>query len=112
MSGINGQIIFLVEYWAVEDRIPSTRAVIFPSSQTPWVLSQLCAAVGLAQSFSTELIVGSDIPEDESDVDCDLPEELSRYKINRERRTDSYNVGPALFNFFNRSSCLRQIPMD
>ncbi|KAH7109135.1 ATP-dependent DNA helicase [Dactylonectria macrodidyma] len=117
MTGIKGEAIFLVESWAVGDRIASTRAAMFSSSQTPSSLRRLSATTGLAQSCSAEPVVGGDIPDYESDVavdviDCDVPGEQRRRKTDRERRTDLYNDCPALFNLVNRSSCLRRILMD
>ncbi|PVH67310.1 hypothetical protein DL98DRAFT_600681 [Cadophora sp. DSE1049] len=92
MAGIKGEAIFLVESWAISDRITSIRSAMLPSR------------------------VDGDIPDNESDVatgdiDCDVPEEQRRRKIERERRTDLYNDSPALYNLVNRSTCLRQILM-
>ncbi|KAH7119347.1 ATP-dependent DNA helicase [Dactylonectria macrodidyma] len=117
MSGIKGEAIFLVESWAVGDRIASTRAAIFPSSQRPSSSKRSSGTSRLARSCSAELGVEGDIPDDESDVavdviDYDVPEEQRRRKTDRERRTDLYSDSPALFNLVNRSACLRRILMD
>lgn len=117
MTGIKGEAIFLVESWSVGDRIASTRAAMFSSSQTPLSLRRLSATTGLAQSCPAEPVVDDDIPDDESDVvvdviDPDMPGEQRKHKTDRARRTDLYNDCPALFNLVNRSTCLRRILMD
>ncbi|KAH6985215.1 P-loop containing nucleoside triphosphate hydrolase protein [Ilyonectria destructans] len=117
MSGIKGEAIFLVESWAVGDRIASTRAVMIRSSQTPSSSRRSSGTTRLARSCSAELGVEGDIPDDESDVavnviDYDVPEEQPRRKTDRERRTELYSDSPALFNLVNRSTCLRRVLMD
>jgi helicase-like protein/RAD3-like DEAD/DEAH box helicase len=117
MAGIKGEAIFLVESWAIGDRITPTRRAMFPSSQTPLALSRPPGTSRLARSYSAEAGVDGDIPDEESDVavgeiDCDMAEEPCRRKTERERRTDLYNDSPALFNLVNRSACLRRILMD
>jgi Helicase conserved C-terminal domain len=117
MAGIKGEAIFLVESWAIGDRITPTRRAMFPSSQTASALSRPPGKSRLARSYSAEAGVDGDIPDEESDVaideiDCDMAEEPCRRKTERERRTDLYSDSPALFNFVNRSTCLRRILMD
>jgi hypothetical protein len=117
MAGIKGEAIFLVESWAIGDRITPTRRAMFPSSQTPSALSRPPSTSMLTRSYSAEAGVDGDIPDEESDVavgeiDCDMAEEPCRRKTERERRTDLYNDSPALFNLVNRSTCLRRILMD
>ncbi|KAH6666996.1 ATP-dependent DNA helicase [Halenospora varia] len=87
MAGIKGEAVFLVESWAIGDRMTSTRRV------------------------------DGDIPDNESDVaacdiDCDVRDEQRRRKTEKERRTDLYSDSPALYNLVNRSTCLRRILMD
>jgi hypothetical protein len=117
MAGIKGEAIFLVESWAIGDKITPTRRAIFPSSQTPSALNRPPGTSRLARSYSVEAVVDGDIPDEESDVafgeiDCDMAEEPCRRKTERERRTDLYNDSPALFNLVNRSTCIRRILMD
>ncbi|KAH6691783.1 ATP-dependent DNA helicase [Leptodontidium sp. MPI-SDFR-AT-0119] len=116
MAGIKGEAIFLVESWAIGDRITSTRSAMMPSSQTPSAFRRPSSTSRLARSYSGEAGVDGDIPDNESDVatgdiNCDVPEEQRRRKTERERRTDLYNDSPALYNLVNRSTCLRQILM-
>ena len=117
MAGIKGEAIFLVESWAIGDRITPTRRAMFPSSQTPSALSRPLGTSKLARSYSAEAGVDGDVAGEESDVaegeiGCDMAEEPSRRKTEKERRTDLYNDSPALFNLVNRSTCLRRILMD
>jgi superfamily II DNA helicase RecQ len=117
MAGIKGEAIFLVESWAIGDRITSTRRAMLPSRQTPSSLRLSSSTSRLAQSHSAEAGVDSDVPDDESDVaigdiDGNVPEEQRRRKTEKERRTDLYNDSPALYNLVNRSTCLRRILMD
>src|SRR5258706_5541910 len=117
MAGIKGEAIFLVESWAIGDRVTSTRRAMFPSSQTPSSLRRSSSTSRLAQLYSAEAGVDSTVPDDESqvaieEIDCDMAEKPCRPKPERERRTDLYNDSPALFNLVNRSACLRRILMD
>ena len=118
MAGMKGEAIFLVESWAIGDTIAPIRRAMAPSSQTPSSLRQSSSTSRLAQSYSAEAAVDSDLPDDESDVavgdiDGDVPEEQRRRgKTERERRTDLYNDSPALFNLVNRLTCLRRILLD
>lgn len=117
MAGIKGEAIFLVESWAIGDRITPTRRAMFPSSQTPSALSRPLGTSRLARSYSAKAGVDGDVPGEESDVakgeiGCNIVEEPSRRKTERERRTDLYNDSPALFNLVNRSTCLRRILID
>jgi hypothetical protein len=117
MAGIKGEAIFLVESWAIGDRIIPTRRAMFPSSQTPSSLRRSSSTSRLAQSYSADAGVDGAGPDDESDVavgdiDGDVPEEQRRRKTEKERRTDLYNDSPALYNLVNRSTCLRRILMD
>ncbi|KAF1809282.1 ATP-dependent DNA helicase [Eremomyces bilateralis CBS 781.70] len=117
MTGIKGEAIFLVESWAIGDRISSTRPALQSRTQMLSCLRQPSDTSQLAQSYSTDPGVGGDIPDDESDVAVDaikydIPGGQHRRKTGRERRTDLYNDCPALFNLVNRSACLRRILMD
>jgi superfamily II DNA helicase RecQ len=117
MAGIKGEAIFLVESWAIGDRITSTRSAMLPSSQTPSAFRRPSGMSRLARSDSVEAGVEGNIPDNESDVavgDIDgvVPEEQRRRKTEKERRTDLYNDSPALYNLVNRSTCLRRILMD
>jgi superfamily II DNA/RNA helicase len=83
MAGSKGEAIFLVESWAIGDRItPTTRATI-PNSQT-LSLKWLSGVSRLTQSCSTEGGAGGDILDDESDVAAgdisSVPEEHRRRK--------------------------------
>jgi superfamily II DNA/RNA helicase len=83
IAGIKGEAIFLVESWAIGDRITPTRRTVFPSSQTPSALSRPPGTSRLARSYSAEAGVDSNIPGKESDVaegeiDCDIAEEPCR----------------------------------
>jgi hypothetical protein len=59
-----------------------------------------------------------DISDNESDAAVDETQppdpmdDRHKRKSDRERRTDLYNNSPALFDFVNRSSCLRRILMS
>ncbi|EFY94592.1 DEAD/DEAH box helicase [Metarhizium robertsii] len=113
-AGIKGEAIFLVESWAVGDRIASTRAA-FSRSQMPPSLRRPSCTSRLAQPCPVEPEVDGDVPDDEFDVVVDVidvPEEQRGRETERERRTDLYNDCPALYNFVNRSACLRRILMD
>ena len=117
MAGIKGEAVFLVESWAVGDRITSTRSAVLPSSQTPSAARRPSSTSRLARPYSAEAAVDSDIPDNESDVaagdiDCDVRDEQRRRKTEKERRTDLYNDSPALYSLVNRSTCLRRILMD
>lgn len=117
MAGIKGEAIFLVESWAIGDRIISARSAMLPSNQTPSAFRRPSSTSRLARSYSLEAGVDSDIPDNESDVavgdmDGDVPEVQCRRKTEKERRTDLYNDSPALYNLVNRSTCLRRILMD
>ena len=117
MAGIKGEAIFLVESWAIGDRITSVRSAMLPSRQTPSVSRRPSGTSRLARSYSVESGVDSDIPDNESDVAVgdmagDVPEVQRRRKTEKERRTDLYNDSPALYDLVNRSTCLRRILMD
>ncbi|PVH69827.1 hypothetical protein DL98DRAFT_541306 [Cadophora sp. DSE1049] len=117
MAGIKGEAIFLVESWAIGDRITLIRRAMFPSNQTSSALSRPYGTSRLARLYSAEAGVDGDIPDEESDVaigevDCGIAEEPCRRKTESERRTDLYNDFPALFNLVNRSTYLRRILMD
>ncbi|PVH68290.1 ATP-dependent DNA helicase [Cadophora sp. DSE1049] len=117
MAGIKGEAIFLVESWAIGDKITPTRTAMLPSSQTPSAFRRPSGMSKLARSDSAEVGVDGDIPDNESDVavgDIDgvVPEEQRRRKTEKERRTDLYHDSPALYNLVNRSTCLRRILMD
>ncbi|KAH7112789.1 ATP-dependent DNA helicase [Dactylonectria estremocensis] len=117
MTGIKGEAVFLVESWAIGDRIPPTRLALLCGTRTPSSLRRPSDTSRLAQSHSTDPGADSDIPDDESEVAADVieydaPGEQRRRKTERERRADLYNDCPALFNLANRSACLRRILMD
>ncbi|KAF1813568.1 hypothetical protein P152DRAFT_448860, partial [Eremomyces bilateralis CBS 781.70] len=117
MAGIKGEAIFLVESWAIGDRILSTRPALLSRTQTPSCLRRPSNTSRLAQSYSADPGVGGDILDDESDIAVDaikydIPGEQHRRKTERERRTDLHDDCPALFNLVNRSACLRRILMD
>jgi hypothetical protein len=117
MAGIKGEAVFLVESWAIGDRITSTRSAVLPVSQTPSAARRPSSSSRLARSYSAEVGVDCDPLDNESDVatgdiDCDVRDEQRKRKTERERRTDLYNDSPALYNLVNRSTCLRRILMD
>ncbi|KAH7308925.1 ATP-dependent DNA helicase [Stachybotrys elegans] len=119
MTGTKGEAIFLVESWAIDDRISPTRPALLCGTRTPSTLrrSSDMSRLAQSQSHSPDPGVDSDIPDDESDVaadaiEYDAPGEQRRRKTERERRADLYNDCPALFNLVNRSACLRRILMD
>ncbi|KAH8586980.1 ATP-dependent DNA helicase [Bisporella sp. PMI_857] len=117
MAGIKGEAIFLVESWAIGDKITSARSAMLPGSQTPSAFRRPSGISRLARSDSAEVEVDSDVPDNESDValgDIDgvVPEEQRRRKTEKERRTDLCHDSPALYNLVNRSTCLRRILMD
>jgi superfamily II DNA/RNA helicase len=90
MAGIKEEAIFLVESWAVDDRITLTRSAMLSSSQTPSAFRQPSGTSMLARSYSAEAGVDSDVPDNESDVavddiDSDVPEEQHRHKTEKER---------------------------
>ncbi|KAF1808517.1 ATP-dependent DNA helicase [Eremomyces bilateralis CBS 781.70] len=116
MASIKGEAVFLVESWAVGDRVSSTRAA-FSRSRKQSSLRQLSYTSQLAQSCPVEPEAESDVPDHEADVAVDaidygVPEDQRKRKTQRERRTELYNDCPALYNFVNRSNCLRRILMD
>jgi superfamily II DNA/RNA helicase len=93
MAGIKGEAIFLVESWAIGDRITSTRRAMPPNRQKPSTLRPSSGPSRLAQLHSPGEEVDSDVPDDESDVangdiDCIVPPEQSGRKTEKERRTD------------------------
>jgi hypothetical protein len=118
LNGMTGEAIFLVESWAVGDRIiPSRRAVIASSQSTVLHFRQTASFSRLSQSTSAEKLSGDEDVDAGSDVaGGDIGEsgeqEKRKRKSEKERRTDLYNDSPALFNFVNRSACLRNILMD
>jgi superfamily II DNA/RNA helicase len=90
MAGIKGEAIFLVESWAMGDRITPTRRAMFPSSQTPSALSQPPGTSRLYWSYSAKAGVDSDILYKELDVavgeiDCSVAEKPCRRKTERAR---------------------------
>jgi superfamily II DNA/RNA helicase len=117
IAGIKGEAIFLVESWAVDDRITSTRSAMLLSSQTLSAFRQPSDTSMLAWSYSAEAEVDSDVPDNESDVavddiDSDMPEEQHRHKTEKEHWTDLYNDSSVLYNLVNWSICLHWILID
>ncbi|OBT45055.1 hypothetical protein VE00_05106 [Pseudogymnoascus sp. WSF 3629] len=78
---------------------------LLPSSTSR--LSQMQAAEAERNISDNEL----DIAVDETKLAGPTDDRRKR-KSDRERRTDLYNDSPALFDFVNRSSCLRRILMS
>ncbi len=116
LPGMKGEAIFMVESWAVGDRAVPTRRAIVSSSQivSPSLLPSSTSRLSQMQAVEAE----RDISDNESDVavnetePADPTDDRRKRKSDRERRTDLYNDSPALFDYVNRSSCLRRILMS
>ena len=118
LAGMTGEAIFLVESWAIGDRITSIRRAVVSSSQAPASsLMRTASTSRLTQSTVAKEQVDDENADAESDVAVgdiggDVVGEKRSRKTERERRTDLYNSSPALFNLVNRVTCLRTILMD
>ena len=117
IAGIKGEAVFLVENWAVGNRLTSARSAVLPSSHTLLAARRPSSTSMLARSYSAEAAIDCDLPDNESDVaagdmGCDVRDEQRRHKTEKERRTDLYHDSPALYNLANRSTCLRRNLMD
>jgi superfamily II DNA/RNA helicase len=55
MAGIKGEAIFLVESWAIGDKITSTRSAMLPNNQTPSAFRRPSGMSRLARSDSAEV---------------------------------------------------------
>ncbi|KAF4464740.1 DEAD-like helicase [Fusarium albosuccineum] len=74
MAGIKGEAIFLVESWAIGDRISPKRPALLCGTRAPPCLRGPSNTSQLAQSHCADPGVDSDIPDDESDVAADAVE--------------------------------------